>query len=892
MPGFRVGPYEVRKLIGAGGMGEVYKAVDTRLDRTVALKVLPSEFSEDAQMRIRFSREARAISSLRHPHICALYDVGETIDPASPGPAGSVPYLVMEYLEGETLDQVLRRGPLPIERVLRYGIEITDALEKAHRQQILHRDLKPSNIMITPQGASLLDFGLAKFLDGERRSVSSEVGIDSDTATAPKPLTGDGSVVGTLHYMAPEQLEGKEVDAHTDIFSFGVCLYEMVTGRRPFAGESRQALISAILYESPPPISASRDDLPASLDWVVRTCLAKDRQDRFQSAHDLKLELQRISQTERMPVRRASPHVRRGLQAALLSILVIAVLWATVWSVLRRGENVAPAGVRRYSVLLPAAAPIVDSEIEKLAVSPDGRLLVYVAEGNPPSLRLFSPEESRSVILPQTENARGPFFSPDGQWIGFHTADNIIKKISVTGGIPITIGRAPEDIRGAAWGPNDQIVFGGRWSTLKRISAQGGAAATVATPEPGTDLRWPAFLPDGQSLLVTINDFSGDPRNARLAVIDLSSGKKTIVFRGATYGRFVEPDLLLYFNSGTVYSVPFDRRSFQTTGPPTPLAHDVDSYDVQGLAHFALARDRTLFYIPRDRAAEDGELVLVDRAGGIRPLPPSPRAFQQPRLSPDGSLIVVTVNEAWNSDLWLYDIGRDAWTRLTNDARSEYAIWSPDGKRIVYSSNRAGSYNLFVLGVDGSEAPRQISVGRKWPFASSWSPDGRQLAVVEQGIDTMTDIAIADLEGGGSWRTFLATRFNEASPSFSPDGAWIAYQSDESGKNEVYVRRYPDGGRKWQISTDGGIGPAWSPGGEELFFRNGGQLLAAEITRGADLRAGRPRALFTNESLSSYDVAASGSTFLMLRHPTVRSQIQINVVLGIEAGRQVRSPLP
>ncbi|HEY8165296.1 MAG TPA: protein kinase, partial [Gemmatimonadaceae bacterium] len=553
--GSRLGPYEIRAVIDEGGMGEVYRARDTRLDRTVAIKVITAARAHDPTMRLRFEREAKALSNLRHPHICALYDIGETGDDAS-GNDGSVPYLVMEYLEGHTLSEILQRGALPLDRVLRYGAQIADALHKAHRQHVLHRDLKPSNIMITEDGASLLDFGLAKILTPPVTR-DGQIDVGSDSSTDERSLTPSGDVVGTAHYLSPEQLEGKQPDVRTDIFALGICLYQMATGQRPFDGTSRAGLIASILSYEPAPASSLRPNIPASLDWVIKTCLAKDPEERFQTAHDVRLELDRIAESEPAPKQRATSV---GLTLWFVATLVVLGLIVAVYLGTRRqsGSAITPVAVRRLSLTLPPQAPIVAGNIEKFAVSPDGSRIAYIAEGDPPSLYSYSLEERSSKPIAQTANARSPFFSPDNRWIGFSTADGYLKKVSVDGGAPITIGRTG-DVRGVAWGENDQIVFGARWSPLKVISALGGAISVLPQQAPVKfDSRWPSFLPGGKRILYTLFDMSGDYDNAQLAVLDLDSRKTTVILKGATHGRFLAPGQLIYFRSGSLFSVAFD----------------------------------------------------------------------------------------------------------------------------------------------------------------------------------------------------------------------------------------------------------------------------------------------------------------------------------------------
>jgi Tol biopolymer transport system component len=873
--GSRLGPYEILDVIDEGGMGEVYRARDTRLERTVAIKIITAEHAHDPTMRLRFEREAKALSNLRHPHICAFYDIGETGD-VSGQEGGSVPYLVMEYLEGHTLSEILQRGPLTLDRILRYGTEIADALHKAHRQHILHRDLKLSNIMITEDGASLLDFGLAKILT-PAVTRDPQVETRSDSSTDERSLTPSGDVVGTAHYLSPEQLEGKQPDVRTDIFALGVCLYQMATRERPFDGTSRAGLIASILSQEPAVPSSLRPDIPASLDWVIKTCLAKDPEERFQTAHDVRLELERIAETTPAPLRQTPRSRTLWVVAILIALGLIGAVYLGI-KTRPSGGATTPVAVRRLSIGLTPDAPLLAGNIEKLAVAPDGGRIAYIADGDPPSLYSYSLEERVSKPIAQTGNARNPFFSPDGRWIGFSTADGYLKKVSVDGGAPITIGRTG-DVRGATWGDNDQIVFGARWSQLKVISARGGAVNVV--PQESTtrfDSRWPSFLPGGKRVLYTLFDMSGDYDNAQLAVFDLESRKNTIVLKGATHGRFLPPGQLVYFRSGSLFSVPFDIRTLQVTGDPTPRVSDVDYYFVSGLAQFEVAADGTLFYVPRDPAMSNGEVAWVDRKGGIASISPTRRAFRQPRISPDGTQIIVTVDEGPNTALWLYDIPGQRWQRLASTIGT--AIWAPDGKRVAFSNTGSGGVNVFIMPTDSTSPPRQVTHTTRWPFASSWSPDGRELAVVESFKETLTDIYIVPADGG-SPRPFLTSPSNENAAMFSSDGSWIAYSSDESGQYEIYVTRYPQGGKRWLVSTGGGIEPEWRRDGRELFYQNGAKFMAVDVKQGTDFSSGKPRVLFESDFRGSFNVAADGSRFLIVKREKPTPRTQINVVSGL-----------
>ena len=886
--GTLLGPYEITAAVGAGGMGEVYRARDTRLGRTVAIKVISADRSRDPKLRLRFEREAKLISSLSHPHICALYDIGE-IPPAEgdAGGQGSMQYLVMQYLEGKTLAERLRRGPLPLDHVLRYGIEIADALATAHKRQILHRDLKPSNIMITRVGAVLLDFGLAKFLPGGSVAGSSPSGDEAvsdrlSSQSTDEKVTTNPSVLGTLDYMAPEQLEGKEPDARTDIFTLGVCLYEMATGRRPFTGSSRVSVIAAIMEHEPIPVTQYTPAIPQPLEWVIRTCLAKDPESRIQTAHDVMLQLQQIAEGESRSFRSPSPLSRPRTRSwpywVLMALaIVLGVTGYLGWK--SKSVRTAQSKPRRFSVLLPASTPLaLPGVVEQFAVSPDGTHLVYGGGNDSPRLYLYDLATLSATVLPQTEGARSPFFSPNGEWIGFYSSDRELEKIPVGGGAPVSLTKA-SDLRGASWG-GDQIAFAELWSPLRKVSALGGPAENLTPDAPQSNIRWPSFLPDGENILYTVSDLAGDYENAELAVFSLKTRKSTTVLRGATYGRYVPTGHLIYLHSGTVFAVRFDLNGLKVIGSPVPIINDADSYFASGLAHIAVTSDGSLFYIPRDPALHDSELVWVDRTGRATPVSPQRRYYQTPRLSPNGHQILVTVGVESRLDLWMYDIGRESWTRLTREATNEDGVWSPDGKQIVFASNRNRGFNLYLAPSDGSAPPRQMTSGQQWPFPTSWSPDAKAIAVVEQFRNTLTDIFAMSVDGKHESTPLADTRFNENGAAFSPDGQWIAYYSDESGQYEIYVQRYPGPGRKWLVSTGGGVRPVWRRDGRELFYREGSRMMAVDLDLQPEFRAGKPRLLFAGNFDEGYDVTPDGQHFLMVRRQQPSPRTQINVVLG------------
>ncbi len=857
----------------------MYRARDVRLGRSVAIKILPPQLSEDSKLRTRFEREAKAISRLNHPNICTLYDVGEASIERG-GVAHSVRYLALEYLEGQILEDRLKKGPLPLIEVMRYAMQIAEALDKAHGNQILHRDLKPANIMITKSGAKLFDFGLAKVLPSSSSDLASPI---SETSTPEESLTSEGSVIGTLEYLSPEQLHGREPDSRTDIFAFGVCLYQMITGRRPFHGNSRAGVIAAILEHEPDPVSVYRPETPAPLVWLVKNCLSKNPDDRIQAAHDVVLELKRVgdevasrttdNSSKRIPIR------RRWIWTAVVVSIVLVVTAAEVLS--RRKRVDADRRVtRRFSISIPSIAPLAAASSEEFAVSPDGTRIVYVAGTTPNRLYMYSLDTLEAKPLTGTDGAKGPFFSPDGQWIGFYTLDEGLKKIAVAGSAPLLL-TAEHDIRGATWGADDTIVFAEPASPLRKVSAAGGRSEVFIHAEPQSDMRWPAFLPGDEAILFTRSDMTGDFENAHLIVHSMKTGESKEVLSGATYGRYVSTGHLAYLHAQAIYSVPFDLKTMTVTGPPQSRITDVDSYFTSGLAHFAVSNDGSLFYIPRDPTETDRELVWVDRSGGTTPVTPTHRSYQEVKISPDGNRLLVTMGATPRLDVWLYDIPTNGWTRLTTEATNSGPIWSPDGKEIAFASNRTGGFSLYVAPSDGATAPRLIVSRRSWDFPTSWSPDGKMIVVIEQYRTTLDDIFVVAPREKAVPTPFLSTAFDEREAVFSPDGHWIAYRSDESGREEIYVRAFPAGARKWQLSTGGGRNPIWRRDGTELFYRSDNRVMVVDTKLVPSFTAGRPRMLFKGDFQPEYDVTPDGQRFVMIKVPKPSPRTEIKVVLGL-----------
>jgi eukaryotic-like serine/threonine-protein kinase len=854
--GSRLGPYEILAPLGAGGMGEVYRARDTRLERTVAIKVLSAELSRDSTRRERFRREAKAISSLNHPHICTLHDIGTD---------GGADFLVMEYLEGETLAERLKKGALLTEQLLRVGVEIADALNKAHRLGIVHRDLKPANIMLTKSGVKLLDFGLAKFSAlVAAMSLSPLAGRDLGATampTASQGLTAEGTIIGTLHYMAPEQLEGKEADARSDIFALGAVLYEMATGRKAFEGKSSASVIAAIVTAEPPPVRSLQPLAPPALERLIQRCLAKDPEERWQSAHDLKLELGWLAE------KGAEPEVPAA----------------------RAGVGVQPSRAMRLAVPLSPRAPLVIGERHALALSPDGMRLVYAGlSGGRKRLYLRMMGETQLKPLDGTEDGSGPFFSPDGQWIGFF-AGGKLKRVAAGGGTPVVICDARES-RGATWCTDDTIIFapsqsGGLW----QVRAAGGSAAALTVPDVDArevTHRWPHFIPSSNAVLFTVGRTgTASYDEAAIGVKFLDSGEQQIVIEQGTDARFVPPGQLIFARGGSLLAVPFNPRSCIVCGSPASVLEGVIT-ETTGSAQWSSSEVGSLVYVPGGARGTARHLVWVSRRGAVQVLPGPPHAFEEPRLSPDGGRIAVGVRTS-TSDIWIYDLKRNTLTRLTYEGFNFAPIWTPDAKRLTFSSSREGPSNVFWMPADGGGPVETLLESEFDHVPGSWSPDGRLLAVTEYHPEGAEILVVPMREKRQAVRV-PPPGFNKWSPAISRDGKWLAYTSNESGAPEVYLRPFPSLGEKIQVSNNGGSEPVWAKSGKELFYRNTESVMAVALRAGAKLRFSKPRRLFENAFVgssavyhSNYDISSDGRLFLMLKEAEEQTAFrQVELMLG------------
>jgi eukaryotic-like serine/threonine-protein kinase len=878
--GTKLGPYEIQSLLGAGGMGEVYRARDTRLDRTVAIKVLNAQLVASSDLRARFEREARIVSQLQHPHICVLHDVGRD---------GSIDYLVMEFLEGESLADRLKNGPLPPEQVLSIAIEIADALEKAHRAGVVHRDLKPGNVMLTKSGAKLLDFGLAKPLaatvaagSGAGQSPSVFAAALTNTIPAPSPaspLSTAGAVIGTVQYMSPEQIQGAEADARSDIFSFGVMLFEMVTGKRTFEGKTQASIVGQILAVDPPAVSTLRPHTPPRLDRLIRLCLDKDPDERIQTAHDLKLELRGIAESPApaTPAAAIAPARPRWLPWTVAALLgLAAVAFALTWL----QSQLVPHVSVHSSVLPPekAAFVLTGPTAGPPALSPDGLRLAFTAktDAGPQMLWIRPMNSSVAQPLPGTEGASFPFWSPDSRSVGFFAAGKL-NKIDAGGGPPQPLCDAPAG-RGAAWNRDGVIVFApSSASALERVDAAGGAPVPLTTLDAKeTSHRWPEFLPDGQHFLYFSHGVTVADSGIYLASLDAKD--RRLLLRNESNAVYAAPGYLLFVRDNTLMAQRFSLAQGALEGEARPFAdHVAVSSDIYRGIVTASRNGELLFQ--HGAASGGSQLIWYDASGHQgQTLLPETAIYYNPTLSPDGSRLAVTIETNGIGDIWVIDLARHTKTRITfGPLYSSTPVWWPDGKSIVFGYGPTGTATaLYRQNADGTGTKQKILDNpgiSVFPF--SISPDGRYLAYMRRDPKSTTswDIWALPLAGEGKPFPVVSTNFLDVTPAISPDGKWLAYADNETGAYEVYIQPFPGGAGRWQVSTSGGAVPSWRNDGKELFFlSNDQQMMAVDVNPKGDApQLGTPRALFKVATVTGpagpYTASADGKKFLINSAP-------------------------
>jgi serine/threonine protein kinase len=876
-PGTKLGPYEIQSLLGSGGMGEVYRARDTRLGRDVAVKVLPAHLSADSDLKLRMEREAKAISSLNHPHICTLHDIGSQ---------DGVSFLVMEHLEGETLAERLQKAPIPLDEALKIAIQIAGALDKAHGRGIVHRDLKPANIMLTKNGPKLMDFGLAKpsagivAMSGENPLTPSTPTMSvAALAASSTPLTQKGTVVATFQYMAPEVLQGADADVRADIFSFGCVLYEMITQRRAFEGKSQFSVLGAILDKEPERVSALRPSSPARLDETVGRCLAKNPENRYGCMHDVRIQLEAIAAgSAGTPVPDAATVPARGRGSRLpWLVAAVAALIALVAGVGYFWEKPVPAMVVRSTILPPAGTSFVTMlpASGPPVLSPDGTQLAFTARDEKSKVLLYVRPLTSAVAqaLPGTDDAIYPFWSPDSREIAFFTAGKL-KKINASGGPPQDICDSVSG-RGGSWSKDGVIVYTPSSNqALLRVSAAGG------TPEPASKLdaaqgenshRWPFFLPDGKHFLYWSRT-SRAGQSTVLYIGELGTLQAKLLMKSETMASY-NSGRLLFLRGQTLMAQPFDPGRMELSGEPQPVAEHIAINGATVRAMFSVSDTGRLIY-QTGEASPGWNLVWRTREGKQMDAIAKVERYLTPALSPDGTHLAVTIfaGGLGISDIWMFDLARQTGTRFSfGPASQTWPVWSFDGKTIFYASNVKGPTHIYAKAADGSGAERTIQEdGDVLESPRTVSADGRYLIYGRRAKDESAfHIWALPLTGGGKPFAVVQDSFDEDFPSVSADGKWMAYQSNESGRREIYITAFPGGGAKWQVSSNGGTAPRWRKDGKELFFLDlSDNVTAVDVSiAGGAPRLGAPRALFQavgiQRDFGPFDVTADGKKFLV-----------------------------
>ena len=876
MVGTTISHYKVLEKIGQGGMGEVYRAEDTNLSREVAIKVLPEQFTQDPQRLARFEREAKLLASLNHPNIAAIHSFEHSDD---------MHFLVLELVPGETLQERVAKGPLPVEEALEVCRQIAEGVEAAHEKGVIHRDLKPANVKVTPEGTvKILDFGLAKAFEAEP-----PVTDISQSPTLTEEMTRAGVILGTAAYMSPEQAKGKPVDKRADIFAFGAVLYELLTGKRAFEGETVTDTLASILARDPEWV-ALPDTTPLRIKELLQDCLQKEAHDRLHDIANVRIQ---IKKALKEPVTASPTDVASAVQPAQrlwamavgLVVLGAVVAGLAVWLFIQPSSP--EQSLNRFVIRPSPPVLLVSSGSQEVAISPDGRHIVYMGVGEGGlQLYLRTLDDFVDRPIPGTANPTGKvFFSPDGESIGFF-AEGKLKKTSLAGGSPITLCDAPPGRRSGDWF-EDTIVFTavlGSGQGLYRVSANGGEPEMLATVNPDEGEQGyilPDFLPDGKDLLFSIRSNS----RFQTTLLSLETGERKVVLENARQARYLSTGHLVYEQSetGNLMVVPFDLATLEVTGDSVPVMQGVSQarYSVD----YAISDNGTLIYVPSTSTDRlDRTLVWVDREGKEEPLAAEPQGYGSLRISPDGSRLAITVNESDGSDIWIYDLEGEISTRFTFDPAGDSSpVWTPDGQRIVFASDRVGGvYNLFWRAADGTGQVERLTTSPNNQTANSFSPDGKRLVFQET-----SDLQVLSMEGERTSQPLFQSQFNDRKAMISPDGHWIAYESNESGR-QIYVRPFPNVEEgKWQISSDGGAEPVWAPRGPELFYRNGEAMMVVGIKTEPPPRQGSPEVLFTgryhsSETVINFDISPDGQRFLMIKEAGQEEgqSGQINVILN------------
>jgi serine/threonine protein kinase len=881
MIGKTLAHYEITSLLGKGGMGEVYQAKDLKLGRDVAIKVLPEEFAKDADRVARFQREAKLLASLNHPNIAAIHGLEES---------DGTHFLVLELIEGDSLADRIKAGAIPVEESLKLALQIAEALEAAHEKGVIHRDLKPANIKVTPDGkVKVLDFGLAKAFAGDHADLNL-----SNSPTLSHMATQQGVILGTAAYMSPEQAKGRTVDKRADIWAFGAVLFEMLTGRQLFTGETVSETLAAVLMREPD-FSKLPQNLHPKILEALKRCLEKEARNRYSGISDARVDIQDAladpSGVLVKPVTAVEPRkkVRVGLSwvaAALVLGLIIAGV--AVWK-LKPQE---PKRVMSFEYELPAGRQFNKNPAGavqyQLAVSPDGSQLIYSTTDG---LYLRSMDTLNARLIPGTgKDSYSPFFSPDGQWIGyFSQSEQKLKKVAVSGGAPVVLCDTGAVIATPSWDSEEAILYTDITSGIMRVPANGGTPETLvkgslADTTKGGFPTAPQMLPDGKTLLFT-NEVGTDVADYQIVAQSIRSGERKILFKGGAAARYLPTGCIVYRlpnnNIRNLFSVPFDLDKLKVTGSPASV--------LEGVGGYAFSDSGTLVYVAQPASAAEtasatssaNTLVWVDRQGKEEPLGTAPDAYHNLKISPDGTRVALAIAAGGNEDIWIWDIPHNTPTKLTFDkADDSYPLWTPDGNRIVFYSARGeglgGIYSKSAAGIGEAELLGSKPDKAIVPF--SFSREGKILALYEFSISPLgTDIGMMSMEGKREIKGLLQEKNFEFQPQISPDGRYVAYQSDESGKGQIYVCSFPEVNKgKWQVSSGGGNSPLWSPDGRELFYRSGDATMAVEIETEPTFKRGNPKILFRGTYLSNsplkitwtpWDIHPNGKKFLMIKPP-------------------------
>jgi serine/threonine-protein kinase len=859
MLGQTVANYKILDKLGEGGMGEVWRAEDTTLGREVAIKVLPSAFTSDAERLARFEREARLLAAFEHPRIASIYGL-EDVDGQK--------LLVMQVAEGETLAERIERGPITVEQALKIALQIAEALEAAHEKGIMHRDLKPANIKLTANGqVTVLDFGLAKALESSDAASGSGAQNLSLSPTLTAQMTGAGMLLGTAGYMSPEQARGENADRRADIWAFGVVLMEMLLGSKLFPGKTVSDTLAGVLAREP-----EWDDLPTDTPARVRNllerCLEKETSERLQAIGEARIAIERFLENpeadesvgdvveEPASWKRLLPWIAAGVMAVALVASIF---------VLRPTADTAPT--MRLEVAISDDSLFINLGASAV-LSPDGTRMVYTVDTESERtlfVRSLDQLEGTPLVTGNsTTQPYHPFFSPDGQWVGFVTPTEL-KKVPITGGTPIRLCKVNRS-RGASWGPDDTIVFApDRGSGLVSVSAAGGEPVPLTTLDPGKEEvahYWPQVVPGGTVVFTSLLQGSSNSDEAVIESVSIATGERKVLHRGGAYARWVPSGHLVYLRENTLFAMPFDVRRMEATGSPAPIVQGVTANSANGGSQYSFSQNGTLAYVSGDIGVPEYPVMQMDRRGSVSTLWEEPGTYACPKLSPDGRRLSMTVLRDGNWDVWVYDLERKVATRLTFwDGYDGDQVWSPDGEYLAFSSDRDGRENPYRKRADGSgDAERIAEIDHDF-WASSWSPDGKWILGEVQAESF--DLWAVPADGSGEPVEYLSTTFFDRFPAISPDGRWVAYMSDESGRSEIYVRPFPAAAGKWQVSDGGGSWPAWSKDGSELIFRSEDGLMAAAVTvESGSFRADRPVPVASGGfSKDQIGISVSGSIF-------------------------------